>query len=213
VIACPCALGLATPTAVMVGTGIAASYGILIKGGDVLEKISSITTIVFDKTGTLTHGSPMVKDIIELDDEAEKSTLLYLAMLAEKSSEHPLAKAIVSKIQSAIGSEVASLLSSQYKVKEFKNRDGEGITAVISDELNHKELQVACGNERLLQSINKDVPEDIKERLEELEGQGYTVVTLLVELKPALIFTLQERHIAKRESRAVVSYLRDTMGL
>lgn len=169
-IACPCALGLATPTAVMVGTGIAASYGILIKGGDVLEKISSITTIVFDKTGTLTHGSPMVKDIIELDDEAEKSTLLYLAMLAEKSSEHPLAKAIVSKIQSAIGSEVASLLSSQYKVKEFKNRDGEGITAVISDELNHKELQVACGNERLLQSIIKDVPEDIKERLEELEG-------------------------------------------
>ena len=111
-------------------------------------------------------------------------------MLAEKSSEHPLAKAIVRKIQGAIGSELASLLSSQYKVKEFKNRDGEGITAVISDDVNHKELQVACGNERLLHSLIKDVPEDLKKRLEELEGQGYTVVTLLIDLKPALIFTL-----------------------
>jgi Cu+-exporting ATPase len=112
VIACPCALGLATPTAVMVGTGVAASYGILIKGGDVLEKISSITTIVFDKTGTLTHGTPIVKDLLSVKESFkletaidDKPLLLYLAMLAEKSSEHPLAKAIVSKIETMIPAE------------------------------------------------------------------------------------------------------------
>jgi len=105
VIACPCALGLATPTAVMVGTGVAASDGILIKGGDVLEKISSITTIVFDKTGTLTHGTPIVRDLILVRERFkissamdDKRLLLFLALLAEKSSEHPLAKAIVNKI-------------------------------------------------------------------------------------------------------------------
>jgi P-type E1-E2 ATPase len=105
VIACPCALGLATPTAVMVGTGIAASFGILIKGGDVLEKISSITTVVFDKTGTLTSGTPHVKDIITVSDAFktttsgfDRDTLFYFTNLAEKSSEHPLAKAIVNKI-------------------------------------------------------------------------------------------------------------------
>ena len=113
VIACPCALGLATPTAVMVGTGVAASYGILIKGGDVLEKISSITTIVFDKTGTLTSGKPSVRDLISIHDhfrlqaaEKDKDLLLFFALLAEKQSEHPLAKAIVNKIMSLIPSRI-----------------------------------------------------------------------------------------------------------
>lgn len=111
VIACPCALGLATPTAVMVGTGVAASYGILIKGGDVLEKVSSISTIVFDKTGTLTSGKPKVKDLISvrehfhlLEANQDKEILFFFAYLSEKSSEHPLAKAIVKKIESLIPS-------------------------------------------------------------------------------------------------------------
>lgn len=90
----------------MVGTGIAASYGILIKGGDVLEKMASITTIVFDKTGTLTSGSPAVKDLISIREHfklpeasEDKDWLLYMAWLVEKQSEHPLAKAVVKRIE------------------------------------------------------------------------------------------------------------------
>jgi len=126
----------------MVGTGVAASYGILIKGGDVLEKISGITTIVFDKTGTLTSGSPQVKDLISVRDNfkleqahSDKDYLMFLALLAEKSSEHPLAKAVVKKIIQLIPSRIDEL-SKRYKLKEFKNRDGEGVVAVITDTLN-----------------------------------------------------------------------------
>ena len=118
VIACPCALGLATPTAVMVGTGVAASYGILIKGGDILEKISTITMIVFDKTGTLTSGTPSVKDLISIREHfkleqamEDKDLILYFTYLCEKSSEHPLAKAIVRKIEHLIPSKIEELNS------------------------------------------------------------------------------------------------------
>ena len=113
VIACPCALGLATPTAVMVGTGIAANFGVLIKGGDILERINRITTVVFDKTGTLTAGKPEVKDLIDvhqtfkvtLPGSQQNKTLadlLKFTYLCEQSSEHPLAKAIVLKVKQEI---------------------------------------------------------------------------------------------------------------
>ena len=121
----------------MVGTGVAASYGILIKGGDVLEKISSITTIVFDKTGTLTSGCPKVKELISVrehfshpDALDDKEMLLLFTYLTEKNSEHPLAKAIVDKIQTLIPRQIDDF-SETYVVKEFKNRDGEGVVATI----------------------------------------------------------------------------------
>jgi len=125
VIACPCAMGLATPTAVMVGTGIAAGFGVLIKGGDVLERINNITTVVFDKTGTLTEGSPTVTDLIDVvatfkpqtssgslnkdwdlnnsvssdgNDQLNFQDYLEVLYLCESSSEHPLAQAIVKKV-------------------------------------------------------------------------------------------------------------------
>jgi P-type Cu+ transporter len=94
VIACPCALGLATPTAVMVATGIAANQGILFKGGDVLEKGSKITTVVFDKTGTLTNGNPQLVNQI-ITSNIEESKCLLFTIIVEQESEHPLAKCMV----------------------------------------------------------------------------------------------------------------------
>lgn len=145
----------------MVGTGVAASYGILIKGGDVLEKISSITTIVFDKTGTLTSGKPMVRDLISISQhfklekaEKDKDLLLFLAMVVEKQSEHPLAKAVVNKIASLIPSRIEEF-NLRYKVKEFKNRDGEGVTATITNPEGDP-LFVACGNDKLMDSQQVD---------------------------------------------------------
>jgi cation transport ATPase len=151
----------------MVGTGVAASYGILIKGGDVLEKISSVKTIVFDKTGTLTSGQPMVRDLISIHDHfklskanKDKDFLLFMALLAERQSEHPLAKAIVKKIISLIPSQTEEF-GKRYKVKEFKNRDGEGVVATIidtqadsneSDTFTHATFEISCGNDKLMSS-------------------------------------------------------------
>ncbi|MCK7507204.1 MAG: HAD family hydrolase [Desulfobacterales bacterium] len=98
VIACPCALGLATPTAIMVGTGLGAQSGILIKGGEALEKIHKLTVIVFDKTGTLTRGEPEVTDVIAAAGFDERQVLAVAAAL-EKTSEHPLAQAILQRAQ------------------------------------------------------------------------------------------------------------------
>ncbi len=97
IIACPCALGLATPTAIMVGTGRAAELGILIKGGEVLERARDLTTVIFDKTGTLTHGEPAVTEIIACD--GDRVRLLRLAAAVEVHSEHPLGEAVVREAQ------------------------------------------------------------------------------------------------------------------
>ncbi|KAK9916964.1 hypothetical protein WJX75_009286 [Coccomyxa subellipsoidea] len=103
VIACPCALGLATPTAVMVGTGVAASHGILIKGADALERAHRIRTIVFDKTGTLTRGKPVVTDVRLFDTEASLNEVMHLAAALEVQSEHPLASAVINFAAEGLG--------------------------------------------------------------------------------------------------------------
>ena len=135
VIACPCALGLATPTAIMVGTGQGARKGILIKSGQALESAHEITTIVFDKTGTLTEGKPSVTDVI-VADNTEADMFLCLAASAEKNSQHPLGQAIVAKAQDK-GLEL-------WKTDSFNSLTGRGIEARIGGQA------VLAGNRKLM---------------------------------------------------------------
>lgn len=123
-IACPCALGLATPTAIMVGTGKGAEYGVLIKGGAALEMAQQVQTVIFDKTGTITEGKPAVTDVVTTAD-ADRSTVLLLAASAEKDSEHPLGAAIVRAAQD----EKLDLLP----VRTFVSVPGRGIEATIGE--------------------------------------------------------------------------------
>ena len=126
VIACPCALGLATPTAIIVGVGKGAQYGVLIKSAESLEKLSKVTTIVFDKTGTITKGEPEVTDIVVIDQNLKQNDLLKMAASLENHSEHPLAQAVVkrAKLENQSLSEV----------KNFKSLEGVGVTGEINGE-------------------------------------------------------------------------------
>ena len=165
VIACPCALGLATPTSIMVGTGKGAENGILIKGAEHLENAHRLTTIVLDKTGTITKGQPTVTDIIPLSALSE-SNLLKIAAQVEKSSEHPLAQAIVKYAQDQ-NLPLESLES-------FVAIPGQGVKAVIEGQ------EVLVGTRRLMQE-NKIAFETAVAEIERLEQQGKTVMLLAVE--------------------------------
>lgn len=163
VIACPCALGLATPTAIMVGTGKGAEYGVLIKSGVALETAHKVKTIVFDKTGTITEGKPKVTDIITTDF-IEENTLLQLAASAEKGSEHPLGEAIV-KAAEERSLEIKTL-------DKFKAIAGHGIEVVI------EENRILLGNKKLMveNNIVLDEIEDISNRLAK-EGKTPMYIT------------------------------------
>ena len=167
VIACPCALGLATPTAIMVGTGKGAKQGILIKGGEALETAHKLKSIVFDKTGTITKGQPEVTDIIALGKLSEKK-VLEIAGSLEKSSEHPLAEAIVNKAKQ----EKVALK----KVVNFQAIVGKGVKAKIENKFMY------LGNQRLMQDLKVNISAQRKQ-IEALEEEGKTVMTLVQEKK------------------------------
>ncbi len=162
VIACPCALGLATPTAVTVGIGRGAELGILIKKGEALEISQRLTTIVFDKTGTLTRGKPEVTDIISIG--IDDKNLLRLVASVEKNSQHPLAEAIVRKAQ-----------EEDMELEEsvgFDTFEGKGVIAKVEGK------DVLIGNRVLLKERNISYPEEIEEKAFQLESEGKTVILI-----------------------------------
>ncbi|MBI5389638.1 heavy metal translocating P-type ATPase [Candidatus Woesearchaeota archaeon] len=162
VIACPCALGLATPTAIMVGTGKGAQNGILIKGGDALETAHKLKVVVFDKTGTITRGKPEVTDIV-VAGKTSKKELLRIAASIEKKSEHPLAEAIVNRaIQEKI--KMAAVVS-------FKAVPGHGVEAIVGKK------HYALGNLKLMTKKNVKI-EAVQEKMTALENEGKTVMVV-----------------------------------
>ena len=165
VVACPCALGLATPTAVTVGIGRGAELGILVKNGEALEISEKLSTILFDKTGTLTKGKPEVTDI--LTQKNAENEVLKIAASVEKNSEHPLARAIVKKAES----QKIELV----KTSEFTSLGGKGVKAVINGQIDQ---EIIIGNRKLFEENNIPVTPGIQENLLKLENEGKTAIII-----------------------------------
>lgn len=184
VIACPCALGLATPTALMVGTGRAAKLGVLIKNGEALEVVNGIKTVVFDKTGTITVGKPQVTDVVGAEDT------LAVAAALEDASEHPLALAIVQKAREA-GLPVEP-------VTDFNNVAGEGVTARLAGQV------IRVGSARLMAGLA--YPAELQARERALQDEAKTVV--LVARGDAVIGLLAIQDVPKPSSKRAIEELK-----
>ena len=193
VIACPCSLGLATPTAIMVGTGKGAEKGILIRSGEHLEKAHKIDTVVLDKTGTVTKGEPEVTDVIEIGQKRED--LLSLAAAAERNSEHPLAAAIVRHAQSE-GTDIPP-------AESFEAIPGRGVKASIQGK------QVLVGNVRLMADLEIDTSA-VSQQLDRLEAQGKTAMLVAVDRQIAGLIAVADT--VKETSGAAIDALKK-MGI
>jgi len=214
-IACPCALGLATPAATMVGSTLGAQNGVLFKGGDILERAKDVDTVVFDKTGTLTTGEMTLTDVVALEDGEtaavadggepaadggalatraglDQDTVLRLAASAERNSEHPLAQAIVEGAEER-GLELAD-------PDAFENVPGQGVRATVDDR------EVLVGNRRLLEGEGVD-PSPAEAAMERLEGEGKTA--MLVAVDGAVAGVVADADTVKERSAEAVAALRE----
>ena len=189
VIACPCALGLATPTAIMVGTGKGAENGILIKSGEALETAHKINAIILDKTGTITEGKPSVTDLICASNFTQEK-LLQLVASAEKNSEHPLGQAIVR------GAQEKSL--ALLEAENFNSITGQGIEAQIAG------ISVFAGNRKMMEEKNISVKE-LEKDADKLAEEGKTPVFVATDGQPAGIVAVAD--VVKKSSRAAIESL------
>ncbi|HHP5606225.1 TPA: heavy metal translocating P-type ATPase [Bacillus paranthracis] len=194
VIACPCALGLATPTSIMAGSGRSAEYGILFKGGEHLEATHRLDTVILDKTGTVTNGKPVLTDVIVADGFHEEE-MLRLVGAAEKNSEHPLAEAIVEGIKE----KKINIPSSE----TFEAIPGFGIESVVEGK------QLLIGTRRLMKKFNIDI-EEVSKSMEELEREGKTAMLIAINKEYAGIVAVADT--VKDTSKAAITRLKK-MGL
>ncbi|MPZ07246.1 MAG: heavy metal translocating P-type ATPase [Nitrososphaeraceae archaeon] len=206
VVSCPCALGIATPMVVSLGVGKAANNGILIKGGEYLEKLATINTVVFDKTGTLTKGRPEVTDVIPNDDDGtnavyNKSDILQLAYSAEIKSEHPIAQAIVRKASSED--------ISPFEVSQFNAITGQGVAAIYQG---RKNIFVGSPGNKAKESSDSrrqhyyQIPARLQSKISELESEGKTVVGVFTEDKLAGVIAVADT--LRDNARSIVDELK-----
>ena len=193
VVFCPCALVLATPTAIMAGIGNATKYGILIKGGDIVERLSKIKNIAFDKTGTLTYGKLSVVDYKSFDDNYSDDDFLKILASVESYSEHPLGKAITSYYRK----NNQNLL----EVKDFTISPGKGIKATLEDK------NILVGNLKIMQGANIDINENIINFSDEFSKKGCTVIYLSINNE--LIGYAALSDIVRKESKNIISLIKN----
>jgi Cu+-exporting ATPase len=195
IIACPCALGIATPAALMMGAGKGAENGILFKGGEHLEIANKVRTIVFDKTGTLTRGKPSVTDLIDMSGMGDNE-LLRLAAIAESGSEHPLGQAVVTHAKER------GIVTSN--PDSFEAVSGHGLKAWYADHT------ILIGNRKLMMEIDLLVTETTESRVKELEMQGKTAVLIAIDNKIAGIIAFADT--IKENAKEAIDVLK-SMGI
>jgi len=195
VVACPCALGLATPTAILVGSGLGAERGLLIRGGDSLEAVHGLQRVVFDKTGTLTQGQPQVTDISALDTSFSETDLLRLAATVESGTRHPLARAI----QAAAQAQGLELLAA----REFQTEPGLGITALVTWQ--GTEVSGVIGNRAWLEHHGIPVDAAADTQVQALAAAGKTVIYVALDQAPVGLVAVADS--LRPEAQSVVQTL------